>query len=84
MGHADRSRIYDAVSLDAQPRSIRISFAGRCYYDSNANSNSNTHIDSDADRHCHRNANPQTDSDAKACSYSKAAANTASSGITGD
>jgi hypothetical protein len=54
MGHADRSRLNDAVSVDAQSGSICLSLAGRRWHPY-----SNTYRDSNSDsnRYCYANFN---------------------------
>ena len=86
LGHADRPRLHNAFSLDAQSRGVRLSLAERRHSNSDAHSNGNSYSNADAnsDCHCHGNSNTQADADSKACSYAKAATNTASPRIAGN
>jgi hypothetical protein len=76
MGHADRPRLHNAFSLDAQSRSVRLSLAGgrrhsnshsnvNTYRNANADSNSNGNSDTDTEAH----SNSATRTDAEAASY---------------
>lgn len=52
MGHADRPRFHNALSLDAQSRSVRLSLAG-----GRRHSHSNTYRDPNGNSHCDGNGN---------------------------
>jgi hypothetical protein len=66
MGHADRPWRHDSLSLDAQPRGVRLSVArGRRH--SHSHSNIHTYRNTDANSHCNCNGN----TDIHACAYSK-------------
>jgi len=58
MGHANRPRLDDAVSVDAQSRSVRLSLVGRRRH-SHAHSNRDTNSDSNSYSYsyCYRNRN---------------------------
>ena len=77
MGHADRPRLHNAFSLDAQSRSVRLSLAGGRLH-SHAHSNVNTYLNANADSHCDGNSETYTHTeswpDAKSPSYAAAAA----------
>ena len=82
MGHADRSWLDDALSLDAQSGSVCLSLAGRRYSDSHSNTGINTYRDTHCNRHCDGIFYADTETythtedctDAKAASYATTAA----------
>ena len=65
MGHANRSRLDDAFSVDAKPWRVRLSSGWRIQSDSNANGIAKS--DGDGDGNCDANSNSST----KAFSYAK-------------
>ena len=78
MGHADRSWLHNALCLDAQSRSVRLSLAGgrrhshshsnvNSYRNANADSNSNSNGNSDTDTKAYTHTESWTD--AEAASY---------------
>ena len=81
MGHAGRSRFYNALSLDAQSRSVRLSLVGRRRH-SHANSNVNTYRNADANSQCDGNSDDNTETythaegwtDAQVASYAATSA----------
>ena len=87
MGHADRPRLHDAFSLDAQSRRVCLSFARRRESDPNthgfadvlqptatadSNSNGNSNCDGNTDTETYTHTEICTD--AEAASYAAAAA----------
>jgi hypothetical protein len=63
VGDASRSRLDDAVSLDAQSGSICLSPAGRrrhSHSNTYRDSNGNSHCDGDGDSHSHSDGNSDT------------------------
>ena len=85
MGHANRSRFHNALSLDAQSRRIRFPSARWWESDTNphrvaecyGNSNSDGYADSNS------NSNPDTEtySNSETCSYAEAASYAAAAAI---
>jgi len=57
MGHADRPWLYNALSLDAQSRGVRLSPAGQRH------SHSHTDINTQRDSHCDGNFYTNTEAD---------------------
>ena len=78
VGHADRPRLHNAFSLDAQSGSICLPLAGGRRH-SHSHSNVNTYRNANADSNSHRDGNSDTDTetythtescaDAEAASY---------------
>ncbi len=93
MGHANRPRLHDALSLDAQSRRLCLPSARRRWEsDTNANSHSYGHTNSDFDTntntnsYCYANADfhAQTDADAEVSANTKASSYSAAPPITPD
>ena len=84
MGHADRSRLHNAFSLDAQPGSVRLSLAGRRRH-SHAHSNINTYRNANADCNCNSDGNSDTDTKTythtESCTDAEAASHAATAAI---
>jgi hypothetical protein len=78
MGYANRSRLDDALRLDAQSRRVRLPVARRCESNTNADANCYGYLDancySDADCYADTDFNTRSEaySDAKASSDSAA------------
>ena len=71
MGHADRPRLHNAFSMDAQSGSIRLPIAGRRRH---SHSNTNTYRDSNFYNDTKTYAHAEGRTDAKAASHAAAAA----------
>ena len=84
VGHADRPRLHNAFSLDAQSRSVRLSLAGGRRH-SHAHSNVNTYHNANADSHCDGNSNSdgntETYTHTESCTDAKAASYAATTAI---
>lgn len=78
VGHADRPRLHNAFSLDAQSRSVRLSLAGGRRH-SHAHSNVNTYRNANADSHC--DGNTETYTHTESCTDAKAASFAATTAI---
>jgi hypothetical protein len=83
VGHADRSRLDNALGLDAQSRRVRLPSAGRGsdsdtdantygYCDSNSYRDPNSYGYTDADFHAQTDADAEVIANTKASSYSSA------------
>jgi hypothetical protein len=80
MGHADRSRLHHAFSLDTQSRGVRLSFAGCRHSQSHPNTDINTYRDANSNSHCDGKCYSDTEtyphtensSNAEAASYAAA------------
>ena len=68
MGHADRPWLYNALSLDAQSRGVRLSPAGQrhshSHTDINSHCDGNFYTNTEADTHTEIRADTETSSNA--------------------
>jgi hypothetical protein len=83
VGHADRPRLHNAFSLDAQSRSVRLSLAGGRRH-SHAHSNVNTYRNANADSHRDGNSHTETYTYTESCTDAKAASYAATTAIAGN
>jgi hypothetical protein len=84
VGHADRPRLHNALSLDAQSRSVRLSLAGGRRH-SHSNSNVDTYRNANSDSHCDSNSNgygnTETYTHTESCTDAEAASYAATTAI---
>ena len=78
VGHANRPRLHNAFSLDAQPGSLRLSLAGGRRH-SHAHSNINTYRNANADSNSNSDGN--SDTDTETYTHTEAASHAATAAI---
>jgi hypothetical protein len=81
MGHADRSWLHYAFSLDAQSRSVRLSVAGRHHSHSHSNTDINTYRDTNSNCHGKFYTDTETYTHTESCTDAKAASYAATTAI---
>ena len=93
MGHADRPRLHNAFSVDAQSRRIRLPSARRwesdtnphrvaeCYGNSDGYADSNSNSDGYADSHCDSNGDTTAYTHTESCTDAEAASYAATPAI---
>jgi hypothetical protein len=82
VGHADRPRLHNTLSLDTESGSVRLSLAGRRRH-SHSYSNINTYRDTNHNSHCDGNfyADTATYPDTEGCTDAEAASYAATAAI---